>query len=410
MIALLSASDPEEYASHIGLTIEYLVTLAENGPLKDKWNIAITYSCMLLVRALVSAMHVWDNGKLKELGETTREFRIPTVICQAIARTLRDQRDDGSWEASVDQTAYGILSLSHVIKLPWPRHMTEMLRQRIELGRDFLRQLTNDDVQKPSYVWVEKVTYASPILSKVYALAAMQAPISPDSWTQKTQGIFDLKSDQFSSTFQLISSTPLFDKGFPSYQSLIVEESALYLKRLLAVTVCSRIFPVKESRSNRYKTIIPLTWVICNHRLNLPMSPKQIWFMMIISDLIYQCDEYMEKTMKLMVHDNQDALGDFIREQCGCQNMWLRSGFPRRETAAIGGLKNLKEVHKSPKNNSMILKEAKSVLGTMIAYVLQQPALLRRPSWQRLVAQELCGFLLAHIRHVRYNDQFFQQA
>lgn len=131
---------------------------------------------------------------------------------------------------------------------------------------------------------------------------------------------------------------------------------------------------------------------------------------MIISDLIYQSDEYMEKTMKLMVHDNQDALGDFIREQCGCQNMWLRSGFPRRETAAIGGLKNLKEVHKSPKNNSMILKEAKSVLGTMIAYVLQQPALLRRPSWQRLVAQELCGFLLAHIRHVRYNDQFFQQA
>ncbi|KAJ4286478.1 hypothetical protein N0V90_013178 [Kalmusia sp. IMI 367209] len=395
LIALLHAPDLNAHAPYIRLAIDYLVTLAEEGLLKDKWNIATTYSWMLLIRALVAVTRAWDEGRLTELSQNMREFRIPAVICQTLARLLRGQTDDGSWGASVDRTAYGVLALAHAIKLPWPDHMKEILATAIALGRDFLRQLTRDDIQRPSYVWIEKVTYASPILSRVYALAAMQSPTSPLPWTDKIQAMFDFYSDRLSPMMKLISKTPLFAENFTVSPSLIKEESALYLKRLMAESVCSEIFPVRKSASNKYKTIIPLTWVGCNHHNGFAMGPKQMWIMMILSDLIYQSDEYMETTVGTMSCEDQETLETFIREQCGCH--------------ASNGIDPVNGTSKSPPRSLPPIEEAKGVLHAFIFYVLQQPSLLSRPKWQKHVANELCGFLLAHMRHVRDNTRFSDQ-
>lgn len=131
--------------------------------------------------------------------------------------------------------------------------------------------------------------------------------------------------------------------------------------------------------------------------------------MMIFSDLIYQSDEYMETTIRLLSHDDQDMLADFIREQCGCRDVWLRSSPPSYRTVMTHKSNSVGGTTPPSWEITAPLEDSKRVLRAFITYVLQQPALLSRSSWKKQVATELCSFLLAHIRHVRDNNRLADQ-
>jgi hypothetical protein len=409
LIALLHAPKSSINKEYIERTLEYVVGKAEAADTRDKWNVAATYSTMLLIRALVTVMHVWDQGGLTGFSKDILERRIPTVVLQNLAKLLASQKLDGSWKGCVDVTAYGLLALAHASKLPWSDRLQRIIETAIISGRNHLRECSSERLSRPSYVWVEKVTYASSLLSKAYVLAAMQSPTTRLPWTNKMGPIFETRSDRLAPMTRLISKTPLFATRVSPFPSLAAEESAFHLKRLLVDPVCSGIFPVRDCVPNSHKPIIPLTWVGANHVNGHALTPNQIWIMIVLSDLIYQADEYMEATVSKLDFVDQIKMENFIREQCGCQAAWLRSSFPLPQVNAVNDATgtNIKLAQKT--DESTLLDKAQLVLHDFIAYVLQQSSLLTTSTWQHHVAKELCSFLLAHIRHVQDNQRFASQ-
>lgn len=127
---------------------------------------------MLMTQAFTKLLTLVDNGVLAaELfaGETLARVRI--ALFQGCFRTLLRQESNGSWEDSVERTAYAILILHEARQVHF-QCLRSQLDQGILRGRKFLPSAKD---KRPDYIWIEKVTYASPMLSSVYRLAALRA-------------------------------------------------------------------------------------------------------------------------------------------------------------------------------------------------------------------------------------------
>ncbi|KAF2706117.1 Ent-kaurene synthase [Pleomassaria siparia CBS 279.74] len=399
LIALLHSDDVNKHMENVVKSVEFLITAAESGLVTDKWNVSPTYSSMLLVRALMGTLQQWDKGKLSRLSKEMIYFRIPAILCHTLVQLLKTQEGNNSWGDSAERTAYALVAIAHSLKAPWHPDLRRCATTALENGRKFMQDVPEVDLNTPSHTWIEKVTYGTPFLSKAYILAAMRSPISRQEWSNNICAIFEFSQTQLSKMNHLLGKTPLFAKESATSISLSLIESSFYLKRLHHETTGLDFFPAHSEASNKYKGIIPITWVGCNHLNGSIMTPHQIWDMMILSDLIYRVDEYMESSVSHLSEEEQDQLNSFIRSQCGISREWLRSSMPG--SAYLNGALT---------TASARYHEAKQVLKSFIAHVLSRPILLvSKDDSQKQVAQEVCNFLLAHIRHVQDNRRLTEE-
>lgn len=133
---------------------------------------------MLLTQALTRLVHLWKTGVLPDLPEDLLRSQLPQLLAEVSIFTLRSRNSNGSWGSrdSNEETAYAILVLANGIELDSMKEDEQEMRLAIEEGRKFL--LSAKDVQS-EHVWVEKVTYASDLLSESYVLAALNINFSP---------------------------------------------------------------------------------------------------------------------------------------------------------------------------------------------------------------------------------------
>ncbi|MCJ1245726.1 hypothetical protein MMC30_002930 [Trapelia coarctata] len=408
--ALLHHPLPSQYTAQISRATEFLCNAWYHGVLKDKWNLSPLYPAMLLSQAFVQLLFRWDQEELADLPMHLVRHRVPIILLQILTRTIQSQSADGSWgETSCEVTAYGVLTLTALYSISWASSVRSEILCAIELGRSFLAE-NRQSWSKANYIWIEKVTYAHPVLSQTYCLAAMNAPVSTGQWTEAVRGL-EIPTKKIEKLSAFFSRIPLFaDRGnVMRMLKMALIESHLFLPQLKAIE--HDIFPRNDKTAGTYLEYIPLTWTACNN-LGTPTSTAILWDMMIISMLNYQADEYMEAVIGVHFEHNLGPVKLLIERLCQISPATPSS----RKRARSNSEDELNIGLTTPSDSSSdklnpSLADIEHVLSRFITYVTTHPKVLASPPATRTkLRHELAAFLLAHITQIEDNARFGKQS
>lgn len=387
------------------------------------------YWIMLISQSFASLFDTMTtNPSLKasifQLAPELQE-QIPTTSLHVLTKVLGSQGLDGSWANGIAEvTAYGILTLSWLSHLPWIQQLGRMhgvnfIIASIENGKAFLKA-HKQAWKKGQYLWIEKVTYASPVLCEAYCLAAAVVPV-PDftgstvdangQFVKRTNDSLFVSEGLLKSVLkagQLISLTPLFRDRAPQLLRVAEMQACYALGFLWQKRQELGIFP-STGGDEKYMTFIPLTWTASNalrvqatgghsHGHSGGLSNYVLQEMMILSMLNYQVDVYMETAVErdfLGFYEGSRGSLDAVREVI---NQIFEEFDPSGRRRSIWG-----EADHTPTNLKMI----RSTLSRYVTYILLHPAVIGAPaSVQARLAKEVQTFLLAHVQHAADNIQF----
>ena len=392
---------------------------------------------MLLAQALMRLLSLWDSGALGGELEDLIRNRLPVILTQILVRTLCDL--DQSQSQSSEASAYAVLTLTYISSLPWLSTLETQISDAIGWGKRIVRDAVIAATQ-PEYLWVEKVTYSSSILSETYCLAASKAQASSHAWGEAVQSLADIPIKQLTKFTHFFSQLPLFSKG-PQWKlqaSLI--EGYLFYPQLKSISL--DIFPRKDMAKDEYLEYIPLTWTACNNNQKTPMNANFLWDMMVISMLNYQADEYMEAviggkfandliSVKRLIHHlcettstsssdsntSSDSNGDKPngpkkRPHSDCKGNELEEPAKRNRPEPNSASGNRSAATPQPVTNGSAptLTEVSQTLSRFIKHILTHQHIAHSSTHDRsTLGHELRSFLLAHITQIEDNCAFASQ-
>lgn len=350
-------------------------------------NLSHLYPNLLLVEDLSDLMALLDRGRLQGLFNQELQSKILITSFQACLRTMLEQKPDGSWGDSIEETAYGILILSEARKIATFVSLKETIDSAIQRGASYIRARP---VSTQVPIWIEKVSYTSTVLTDCYVIAALNESEAVGETLVGTS-LFSSNATWSSSGrkhVQLLKQTPLFSDT-PKWQleaSMI--ESVLFQPLLRARRL--DIFPRKDMADDKYFDIIPLTWTSCNNRCGTFASTSLIYEMMVISFLNYQADEFMEASAGAVFRGRADALYQMIDVV-----------FSTGQSGANGSVQNGHQEEDSGYESTL------TTLSRFVAHVSNHPAVQAASPWDReSVRRELRTFLQAHVAQNQDNSSF----
>ncbi|KAI0882025.1 Copalyl diphosphate synthase [Annulohypoxylon maeteangense] len=394
LMALIHQPDARPFAGQILKIVRFLCDTWWNtdGRIKDKWNTNHLYPSVLVVEAFAGLLALIDSGALADLIDEELLSRISIVFVQACLRTILGQSEDGSWDNTAEQTAHGVLILCEARKSGFFDSIREHLDSAINHGVNFLLSSRGHVVD---YCWIEKVSYASPLLTEAYVLSALKASTAPFTPRLSIGSKMVPKISQ--KHVQLFRQTPLFS-SLPEFEvkaSLI--EAALFQPLLRPRRLL--VFPRKDMEEDKYFDIIPFTWTACNNRSRTFAPTTFLYEMMIISFLNYQADEFMEAVAGPSYTGNLDGLRKLIDDTInGIQ-------VPKITTNGVDPPSNSNG--KTTSNGSTNHDDVSSGLTRFIEYVLNHPSVTSASPWSRKSLKwELRTFLRAHVSQTEDNLRF----
>lgn len=246
---------------------------------------------MLMAEAFGSLLEAWGKGSLDAIPSELIRDKVSITLYQALLRALQTQNEDGSWGPSHrrEETAYAVLTIANACGLPFLDSLWPKIDEAVDRGRNFLQGTVNE---KPEYIWVEKVTCGSLILSDCYVLAALKVDHQRSQSSDTLSQLLYIPEKKISEFVRFYSMIPLFAK-MPRWKlRAALIEGYLFLPQLSEKRL--EIFPRTEMEEDKYFEYIPFTWTACNNRDNTFVCNKTLKEMMIISFLNYQADEFME--------------------------------------------------------------------------------------------------------------------
>ena len=383
-------------------TFETMLTVRQNRSLQ--------YPMMLLAQAFSRVLILWDEEMLSGLSLDLVN-QIPIILMQIVTRTLLSEDSNGSWCQTPEVTAYAILTFVSASAMPWTNLILVEVSAAVARAKRFLT--TSHNIwRRPAYIWIEKVTYASPILSHAYCLAAMHSQLLSRAWSSRLEVATDVQPSTITKFSNFFSKIPMFSHWHDGWRlrSLLIE-SRLFLPRLRAIRL--NIFPRERMADDRYLEYIPFTWLGCN-ALSKPVHPTILWEMMIISMLNYQADEYMEAVVGVHFEHNLQPIKQLIDHLC------LPTSVPaaanrnhnRRQSDSVDAERNKADEKgaKPEAQTHVTLTDIERVLRHFTLYVLRHPKVLQSPaSAQSHLRRELRTFLLAHVSQIEDNTRLSQQ-
>ncbi|KAI0412420.1 ent-kaurene synthase [Xylaria grammica] len=396
---------PETMNSHFEADDHFRTYIYEaNGSFSTNCNnLSETYSLMLLSQAFVKLFQRWDEGTLSDLPQELILEQMPIVLLQVMMRTLQGQQKDGSWifgSASRETTAYAVLTLKVLGSLPWFTRFEPQTKSAIHNGLAYL-VLNRALWDEPEYIWVAKVTYALPPVSRAYIIAALSAN-APYKWTEKALTIVNLPTEAVRHIAGFFSTLPMFHQD----ESWVLEGDAAlgYLYQPQLSRAISSIFPQRPGASNKYLEYIPFTWIATNRRQNHPLSNSVLRDMMLISLHIYQLDEFMETLLDrgTQLEYNEDVRF-ILQELCQFNPDGSTANGEIRIQEANGDLTR-------GTLGSLPPSQVKKYLSGYTSYILEHPAVRRSPDHvRRNIHSKLEQCMLAHIDHEQDNRRLVAQ-
>jgi hypothetical protein len=357
---------------------------------------------MMLVIAFADFVQLAEKDQtIKDAFDSEIQSRVFIALFQGCFRTLLNQKEDGSWNDSVEQTSYGILILSEARRLSFfqDKDLLQHISFSINRAVRFI-SATDKESDTMDPIWIEKVTYGSTLLTSIYRLAALKSAASINFGMtpaipaeHKTQNNAKMRS-----YVGLFLQTPLF-AGRPAWEVRGAYFEAALFRPLLG-TQWLATFPRTNMSEDKYFDIIPLTWIMCNYRGRTFASTSFLFEMMIISFLNYQADDFMEAVAGPCFEGNTQELRRAV-----CAMFELSDGVQSA---------NRKQDDPSSQNgNGILLNPATgsiAPLSKFIDHALKNPQVANASKWdRRILATELQVFLLAHITQYEDNERFRRQ-
>ena len=366
---------------------------------------------MLLAEALVRLLELWDNEKLKFLSRRLVRGRILVVLVQISNRTLLSQRLSGAWgpNDSHEVTAYAILTLTSVSSLPFIRVQQTEIASSIQAGRQFLGE-NRHLWPEPQYIWIEKVTYGSTILSEAYCLAAMNPWMPSYIWSESTVNLEIVSPTVLSKMSQFFLRLPKFSNEPDWRLRASILEGHAFLPQLKEAQ--SDIFPAQENAKDEYLKYIPCTWTITNNYRGIFLHATLLWDMMVMSMFDFLVDEYMESVVPQLSEDKLESLERFVQQICDSPKA-ERNGKRKRHVSEEAEALDRVLITSSDALEAEQIRNfvaIKSVLGRYIKYICGHPRVAQASSNDQSTLQyELRNFLFAHLIQLRDNARFCGQ-
>ncbi|ETS76585.1 hypothetical protein PFICI_11972 [Pestalotiopsis fici W106-1] len=425
---LLLREDRAQYVPQIAKAASFAINLAYNGHVKEKWHRSELYWIMLLARAFALFYDHEDIIEaVFEMHPNLRE-QVPMVLIQILMRILHDQQANGSWSECCEITAYGILTLSSLVKLPFVRQLHKgNLIASMAIGKSYLVS-NRQSWSKSRFMWIEKVTYGSNTLSEAYCLAAsltpMPAVIEPEpssaisSWSEANGLLIPEKQLLgMMKTGDLLARTPLFLGTTPSSLRMAEMQACFAMQALQRRPL--DIFPRTAKGKDKYAFIIPLALTLCAQSRGCSVSVSTLYEMMVLSILNFHVDEYMEGVVERHFGEVLDdvrtlvvQIVDVYHDSDGERDLTLTEASKEESNALqngghkqIGGTSGHDEVNGSERKPS--LGDVGAVLSRYLDHILNHTAVLSASSrHQQRLATDLKTFLLAHITQAEDNCRF----
>lgn len=386
---------------------------------------------MLLARAyqLLFQHHDVASGVF-DLAPSLRE-EIPMVSLRILMHLLRDQETNGSWDGVCEVTSYGILALASLAKLPWIQQLDQgRIIATMALGKSFLHS-NRGEWGRGHYLWIEKVTYSSGVLSEAYCLAAALAPIPstvhPDAAvpsSSRSHLIADGLLLGMRKTGNLLARTPMFCKTDP-WTLRIAEMQACFAMQALQRQP-PNVFPRTAKGSDKYIFLIPLALTVCAEAHGCSVSLSVLYEMMLLSIMNFHADEYMEGVVEIYFAESLDSVRSLVRQifrdlhtsaQVGLSNV-LEEGAKMTSQNLEGPVTDPDKRNPVPGKQAgydapedrLSTGDVRAVLDRFVTRILRHPAVLSSPaSLQTQLVFELQIYLLAHITHAQDNQRLRKQ-
>ncbi|KAI2472650.1 hypothetical protein F4781DRAFT_382493 [Annulohypoxylon bovei var. microspora] len=428
---ILLREDRARYLAQIVKATRFLTNEVFRGGVYEKWHLSELYWMMLLVRAFELLFRHYDIA-LRVCNTVPRlREEISMISLHILMRILRTQRNDGSWGGVCEVTAYGILALSSVVKLPCVQQLEKgKMIAALALGKSFLHA-NRSEWDKGHYLWIEKVTYSSVMLSEAYCLSAALVPlpstVQPEQATSSRCPEF-LVADKsllgMRKYSSLLARTPLLSK-VELYLLRACEIQASFAMQALQCQPLD-VFPRTAKGKDKYMLIIPLALLICAQLDGCQASPSVLYEMMVLSVLNFHADEYMEGVLERYFEGNLDAIRNIVREVVtktspnphegvtnGCKGVDATSQALDGPQVSHSNRK-LKTTNSGerydPEDGSPSLEDVRTVFRRFVTHILQHPAVLSSPeTLQEQLAFELQTFLLAHVTHAEDSHRLSAQ-
>ncbi|KAI1809974.1 hypothetical protein GGS20DRAFT_580254 [Poronia punctata] len=378
LTCLLTHKDAESYMPKMLETLDFLCDEVYSGHVKEKWHTQKDYWVMLLSQLFSILCECCCRDEVIRTvlfgGDSVFRWKVPIISLQLLNETLHSQKDNGSWGDMCEQTAYNVLALASLRRLPWIQSLQDArLAEAVRRGKAYL--IANPDSwAQGRYIWIEKVTYGSPILSRAYCIAA--------AWVDTTQ-LPDFSKLSFlpdpnllggtRKAGSLVRMTPMLSSIGLEALRVLETQASFGLEGLLAERI--DIFPEIPASKAKYMTLIPLIWTACNGLPGSgPCSLDILQQMSVLSALMFEADYYVETVVERKLgHEHFAIIKDIIRQHTtsnGCQN-----------GASNGDVDDFK-----------------------VLLVKSSP-----PSLQNRLTWELETFFLAHVTHAADNHDFRRQ-
>lgn len=366
---------------------------------------------MLLSQTFTHLLHESDRGNII-VPAGLDQNRVLITLLQVLTRILQTQEEDGSWtHKSCEVTAYSILALANIWQVPWSSPLRLQIAISIENGHAFfVRRLTQWEA--PSYVWIEKTLYSSPVLSKTYCIAAVHAASNYRSWSlewsEKMQQLVGDSTGRIKKTSAFLSSLPLFREEQRWRLTTSVLEGSLHIPAMLCAELA--IFPKAARADHEYLEFIPMTWTCSNAIRALPLEANVVWDMILTSLLVFQADEYMETMVDAQPDDILSCIRSAISRICAEEEAKSTMEQDTAREIRNGSIKRprLEAASSDTSNDSAgLLSEIEQTLSKFVNFFTSHRRVVESPSSvQSRLRNELKIFLHAHIDQIQDSRRF----
>lgn len=375
---------------------------------------------MLLAHAYWLLYH--DDDRLQavlNLAPGLQE-RIPMLTLHMLIRILHSQHATGGWDNICEVTSYAMLALSWLSRLPWIQQLGDInaIVTAMLQGKRFLYTKQSEWVEG-RYLWIEKVSYASNLLSETYCLAAVMTPLPPvkahtgQFGTSLTSRIPERFLTGMKKAGAILSLTPLFVKMDPlhAFYMRVAEVQACYAFLSLQGRTEDSLFPRSAKGKDKYLFMIPLSFTACAAAQGSIASLSVLYEMMRLAILNFHADEYMEGVIERGFDSSgldgvRAVIHDLFTDMSFSEGGYAQGGQLDHRLADDDG--KSAEVNAVPtKDVALALHGVKNVLSKFVASVLHHPAVLASSKeTRRRLAKEIQMFLLAHLTQADDNNRF----
>lgn len=173
---------------------------------------------MLMSQAFTRLLTTWELGKLPSLSTKLLKEDVLIALSQALTRTLQLQNSDRSWGDNhhCEETAYALILLTELRALPHFQSFRHAINSGPENARENLVE-SEKSLSAPEFLWIEKVTYGSSILSQSYILTALKrSSLPPNEPSSNIEGLVVLptiKIAKFVKFYQQLPYLIMFHSG-----------------------------------------------------------------------------------------------------------------------------------------------------------------------------------------------------